>query len=218
MTTSPRPKAPPLVRLLPMVRRDNASGCWNYTGYLTPAGYGQFFDGEHRNAFSHRVMYEQTRGPIPPGAQLDHLCRNRRCCNPFHLEIVSRRENLNRGNGFSGVNVRVTQCPQGHPYDEANTYHRPDGKGRDCKICRARRLRSQGKKNEPFTDRHLLRDVRLVRGWTQREIAEYVGLDGSNVGRIEAGKRTEVDPEVFVLLSALLDEFRPVAENEQVSA
>lgn len=199
-----RPKTAPLVRILPRVVRDPETGCWDYTGYLTPAGYGQVWDGEHRNAFAHRVVYEQTRGPIPLGMELDHLCRNRACCNPFHVEIVDRRENQHRGNSPTGMNVRVTVCPRGHAYDEANTYFRPDGTGRDCKKCRAARQRGNAAE---YRNAEILRDVRVARGWTRNEIAEHVGLPAPTVSRIEAGQRTEVDAEVFALLDALLSEF-----------
>jgi hypothetical protein len=75
------------------------NGCWIFTGALN-AGYGRIHaghPGSQRLLYVHRVAYEQLVGPIPEGLDLDHLCRNRACCNPAHLEPVTRRENLLRG-------------------------------------------------------------------------------------------------------------------------
>lgn len=78
---------------------DPTTGCWDWTGYVTPKGYGRFLrDGEQ---LAHRVFYKRRHGSIPQGAVLDHLCRNRRCVNPDHLEPVSNRENIMRGEGFA---------------------------------------------------------------------------------------------------------------------
>jgi hypothetical protein len=112
----------------------NSRGCWEWQGRLTRGGYGSFqFDGRRMNA--HRAMYILTRGEVPSHLDLDHLCRNRRCVNPDHLEPVTRSENLRRGD-VGGIWQRaLTHCPQGHPYDEANTYHRPDRGGRQCRAC-----------------------------------------------------------------------------------
>lgn len=112
------------------------SGCWEYTGYIHPTtGYGQL----GQNRFAHRVSWEVANGrPVPEGLVIDHTCHNvdpdcnddnlcahRRCINPDHLEPVTTAENMRRGKGFAGINSRVTHCPQGHEFDEANTYYRP---------------------------------------------------------------------------------------------
>lgn len=85
------------------------------------------------------MAYELYVGKIPEGLQIDHLCRNRVCVNPDHLEPVTRRVNLLRGVGFSARNAKAVRCPAGHAYDLSNTYLRPDGKGRDCLRCRRAR-------------------------------------------------------------------------------
>ena len=80
----------------------------------------------------HRVAYEAARGPIPDGMTVDHTCRNRRCVNPLHLRLLS-----NKVNGTLNGNALKTHCPQGHPYDEANTDLRRHRSGRLHRSCRA---------------------------------------------------------------------------------
>lgn len=111
--------------------------CWEWIGYRGSDGYGTFRLSPTKCGRPHRASYELYRGPIPAGMTIDHLCRNRGCVNPDHLEVVTQKENCLRGNGFYAKNARQTHCPQGHPYDEANTYHDPRG-GRICRICRQR--------------------------------------------------------------------------------
>lgn len=81
-------------------RVDKTDGCWLWTSTVVWNGYGQFRI-NNRRVYAHRFAYEQVVGPVPDG--LDHLCRNRRCVNPAHLEPVTRQENLRRGAGSGGV-------------------------------------------------------------------------------------------------------------------
>ena len=120
--------------------------CWEWLGRLSPSGYGvtsERRDGKTAGVFTHRVVYEHLVGPIPDGLQIDHLCRNTRCCNPEHLEPVTAHENVRRSFGLAHFNALKTHCPQGHEYSPENTYvrRRPDGtpSERCCRTCLARR-------------------------------------------------------------------------------
>lgn len=116
--------------------RGHPSPCWIWGGLLMKNGYGRISRGGHAGPMilTHRAAYEVLVVPVPEGLQIDHLCRVRACCNPDHLEPVTCRENLLRGSGWVAVNARKTECPQGHPYDEANTYRRSNGR-RVCRTC-----------------------------------------------------------------------------------
>lgn len=111
-------------------------GCWLWTGALRN-GYGAMSqrvsadvaDG-WRTLYVHRLTYQLVIGPIPPGLQLDHVCRVRRCVNPEHLETVTAQENKRRGMSPAAVNARKTTCPQGHPYDMTT-----GSGGRGCRTC-----------------------------------------------------------------------------------
>lgn|SRR5215469_7516285 len=104
--------------------------CWIWRGSLRK-GYGQIL-----GRMAHKVIYEEMIGPVPNGLQLDHLCRNRNCVNPYHLEPVTARENLMRGKTLAAANASKTACSRGHAFTEENTYWRKDRLGRNCRICR----------------------------------------------------------------------------------
>lgn len=106
--------------------------CWVWQLTLSN-GYGDRWDGK-RTRRAHILYYEELIGPTPEGKMLHHICHNRACVNPGHLEPVTRKEHAERH--------LVSHCPHGHPYDEKNTYWRLDRKGRECRACnRARSAR-----------------------------------------------------------------------------
>jgi hypothetical protein len=110
-------------------------GCWLWTGSTDPHGYGHIRgDWGHSLVATHRLAYELTVGPIPEGLQLDHLCRRPACCNPAHLEVVTQRENILRGEGLAAKAAKRTHCPQGHSYSGENLYITTRGT-RVCRIC-----------------------------------------------------------------------------------
>lgn len=109
------------------------TGCWRWTAYKNKRGYGQISaDGKKCEAY--RVSFEMLVGPVPSGLDLDHLCRNRACINPAHLEPVTRRVNVLRGFNACADHARQTHCIHGHEFTPGNTYT-AGGTRRKCRIC-----------------------------------------------------------------------------------
>lgn len=119
-------------RIASKIAIDEATGCWLWTGYVVRRnGYGRVSSGSKPTTV-HRLVYRLLVGPIEN--QLDHLCRVRHCCNPAHLEDVTNKENVLRGDGPTAVNARKTHCKRGHELTPENTYLRPNGY-RNCRVC-----------------------------------------------------------------------------------
>jgi hypothetical protein len=125
---------PPFERFIRKIETNREpDGCWNWRGSGEGHGYG-LFGVKRFMARAHRVSYEYYVGPIAPGLQIDHLCRNRRCVRPDHLEPVTQRENILRGTSPSAANARKTECLRGHPLSGDNLYVDKKG-GRSCREC-----------------------------------------------------------------------------------
>jgi HNH endonuclease len=143
-------------RLMSKVSPEPNSGCWLWMGEGHTNGYGL----TKHNGKTHlvrRLMYEITRGPIPDGLELDHLCRVRCCVNPTHLEAVTHQENMQRSplsrKGSEHLRKK-THCPKGHPYDAANTYK---WRGRRlCRECNRQRSRERARQLANNNSRHVL--------------------------------------------------------------
>lgn len=117
------------------VDRGTYDRCWPWKGSLASAGYGYISFDNHRFR-AHRIAYELVKGEIPDGLVIDHLCRNRACCNPAHLEAVSNRTNVLRGVGPSAEAAVKTHCSSGHSLlDDGDVYIDADGH-RNCRVCR----------------------------------------------------------------------------------
>lgn len=117
---------------------EELNGCWIWRGSMYAKGYGKI---GRRGIMAHRIAYEICKGDVPKDLCLDHLCKNRACINPDHLEIVTLVENVMRGESQHAVNARKTHCVNGHEFTPSNIYVHPHRKTRDCKICRNRRCR-----------------------------------------------------------------------------
>lgn len=121
---------------------DASGDCWLWTRWCSDRGYGYYSIAGEGNHAPHRYAYEALVGPVPTGLELDHLCRNPRCCNPDHLEPVTHAENLRRSPIAPATrNARKTTCVNGHPFDTLNTYVTPTGarRYRACARANARR-------------------------------------------------------------------------------
>lgn len=119
--------------------------CWLFKLHVGGLdGYKLFSIGK-RGLLAHRHAYATLVGPIPPKLTIDHLCRQRACVRPEHLEAVTRAVNNARSWSPSAVNAQKTACDSGHPFDEDNTFWRRDGR-RDCRECMRLRARAEAER------------------------------------------------------------------------
>lgn len=115
--------------------RSDLGPCWLWTGATSGNGrYGCFGATPGATVRSHRFSFEEANGPLADGDEPDHLCKVTLCVRPTHLEAVTHRENVLRGNSFAAVNAVKTQCINGHPYTPETTRTMKNG-GRQCVAC-----------------------------------------------------------------------------------
>ncbi len=135
------------------INEHGPNGCWTWNGCVGDHGYSRINSRFYWATYAHRAAYMLFVGPIPKGLLIDHLCRNRACCNPDHLEPVTQRENTRRsplmGQSFKVQSLK-SHCVNGHPRTEDNIYRDSRGCGQ-CRTCRKNRqqeARQRGRKSD----------------------------------------------------------------------
>lgn len=125
---------------------DQSGDCWIWVGRSMSNGYGRFSH-KGRDWLAHRLAYTLAKGDIPAGLVIDHLCQNKMCVRPDHLEAVTQKENVQRAplGGTAAVNATKTHCANGHPYSAANTRRATNGARvcRECDNAASRRYRAR---------------------------------------------------------------------------
>lgn len=164
------PLASPPDRERFIAKIDFTPSCWNWNAALFSNQYGAFkmrVGDRFKQCKAHRVSYQWTHGPIPDGLTLDHLCRNTKCVNPAHLEVVTMRVNVLRGTSPIARNALKTQCKRGHELSGDNLLTRSDG-SRVCRECANSR---PGKKayQKRYWAANKERLTAYIRNWRQRK-------------------------------------------------
>lgn len=159
---------------------DKSGSCWEWTASDTTHGYGVWWTGS-RLIMAHRISYKISHGGIPDGLVIDHLCRNRKCVKPEHLEAVTNKLNILRGVGATATNARKTHCPQGHSYSSDAAFVDSEGRRR-CGVCRPKpklvhqKFRTHCIHGHPFDEQNTIvrsNGNRACRACHARRKAEY---------------------------------------------
>lgn len=122
-------------------------GCWKYPNTPNHDGYIRV-SVKGRKVMTHRYSLMLRAVFIPVDCEVDHLCRNRWCCNPDHLQIVTHAENMRRGTGMDRIHAVKTHCVNGHEFTTESTYRNPRG-FRNCKVCRRIHDKNRKPRREP---------------------------------------------------------------------
>ncbi len=125
---------------------EKTGSCWNWTASLFKNGYGQFWAWGMK-WYAHRFSYALHNDVLVTDMTINHLCKNRKCVNPAHLEQITRGENTlhKDSQSPSAINKRKTQCPRGHEYNGINTWVEKNGT-RHCRPCNTINKRLQRKR------------------------------------------------------------------------
>ena len=165
---------------------EQANGCWDWAGALNKDGYGNTrYRG--KSYVASRAAYEGFVGPIPEGLTIDHLCRNRKCVNPSHLEPVTFDENQRRRRGLV-KRALVSHCKRGHEYSEANSYYH---RGRRfCRAChKADKQQRYAKRQRPRVRLSGDQVIAICQSaGPTKEIARQFDISDNHVRRIRSGK------------------------------
>lgn len=134
---------PPIKARLASRVRIETGGCWTWLGVVLPNGYGRI-SYRNRQSYTHRVSYEAFIGRIPDGLVIDHVCKNRACCNPDHLDIVTPQVNAQRGRWYGR-----THCKHGHEYTTENVYlFRGAKRCRRCNVINVANVKRRRRERE----------------------------------------------------------------------
>lgn len=144
--------------------------CWEWQGAIDKGGYGKFHCNDRWN-FAHRCSYELIKGEIPKGLTIDHLCRNRLCVNPEHLEPVSIGENVLRGQSIPARNKLKTHCKRGHPLSGDNLRINKTTGQRECRTCRNHQDRTLYHKTKEGKTRIIVKEkLPITLDWKSEEL------------------------------------------------
>lgn len=164
-----------LKRFFSKIKVEPATGCWLWQAAIDSRGYGRFALPGIRSGSSHRAAWLMLIGPIPYGTELDHLCRNRHCAAPHHLEAVTHQVNVLRGISPAAFHAQKTHCKHGHSLTPDNVYinHKKDGKvSRSCKQCHYARTARNAERikayNQRYAKEHWDKILKLNQEWRKK--------------------------------------------------